>query len=338
MKNILKLSGIYIGTIIGAGFASGQEIVSFFTSYGNKWIYGMIFSGFLFSLLGFIIIDTISNDKNITYKKFINNTLGRNLGSIMDIVSGLFLMILFFTMISAAGVTIHQSFKISTTVAKGLMILICFIIFLFDIEGISFINSILSPILILSGIIIGVSILFSYSTPTFSVYNNKKIIYIIFSSLLYVSYNMITAIPVLISAKEIAHSKNSKFAGLIGGFSMSLMGICIGMVLFINHSNIKNLEIPLMAIVSNINNLLYYLYIFMLLSAILTTALGNGFGAIKWLEEKINLKPIFIKLIVIFIALLMSFINFSYFVNIFYPIFGLIGIVEILIIIYKYFK
>lgn len=40
LKNIYKITFVIIGTIIGAGFASGQEIYTFFNKYGfnrNYW-------------------------------------------------------------------------------------------------------------------------------------------------------------------------------------------------------------------------------------------------------------------------------------------------------------
>ena len=38
VKNIYKTTFVIIGTIIGAGFASGQEIYTFFNRYGFKRI------------------------------------------------------------------------------------------------------------------------------------------------------------------------------------------------------------------------------------------------------------------------------------------------------------
>lgn len=44
MKNILKICFVIIGTIIGAGFASGKEIYTFFNIYGPKGFLGLIIS------------------------------------------------------------------------------------------------------------------------------------------------------------------------------------------------------------------------------------------------------------------------------------------------------
>ena len=56
MKNCIKISLVIIGALIGAGFASGQEIYLFFFSYGEKGILGIIASSIL---LGIIIYKTI---------------------------------------------------------------------------------------------------------------------------------------------------------------------------------------------------------------------------------------------------------------------------------------
>ena len=50
--NYFVIALTYIGTIIGAGFASGQEIKKFFIDYGTIGITAFIFASFLFFYLG----------------------------------------------------------------------------------------------------------------------------------------------------------------------------------------------------------------------------------------------------------------------------------------------
>ena len=78
LKNILTITMVIIGSIIGAGFASGQEINSFFYKYGIIGILGIIISVFLISLIiykvFFIIkIENINNYKNFLEIIFKNN-------------------------------------------------------------------------------------------------------------------------------------------------------------------------------------------------------------------------------------------------------------------------
>ena len=66
--SILKVGFVIIGTLIGAGFASGQEIYTFFFSYGIKGMLGIIVSG---SIIGFTIYKTfkILEKNNIKINK-----------------------------------------------------------------------------------------------------------------------------------------------------------------------------------------------------------------------------------------------------------------------------
>ena len=49
--NILKVVFVIIGTLIGAGFASGQEIYSFFYSYGIVGLLGILITCGLISII-----------------------------------------------------------------------------------------------------------------------------------------------------------------------------------------------------------------------------------------------------------------------------------------------
>ena len=74
-KNICKITFVIVGTIIGAGFASGQEIYTFFNKYGFEGLIGICISIFLMS---YIIYKTfkivIENDVN-NYEDFIQKIM-----------------------------------------------------------------------------------------------------------------------------------------------------------------------------------------------------------------------------------------------------------------------
>lgn len=71
LKNILTITMVIIGSIIGAGFASGQEINSFFYKYGIIGILGIIISIFLISLIIYKVFLIIENENINNYKNFL---------------------------------------------------------------------------------------------------------------------------------------------------------------------------------------------------------------------------------------------------------------------------
>ena len=70
MKNVLKVVFVIIGTLIGAGFASGQEVYLFFFSYGMKGLIGILISSII---IGVVIYSTfnILNKFDILYIQII---------------------------------------------------------------------------------------------------------------------------------------------------------------------------------------------------------------------------------------------------------------------------
>ena len=51
MKKVFLIGSALIGIIVGAGFASGQEILQYFTSFGKLGIFAAIVSTMLFSYI-----------------------------------------------------------------------------------------------------------------------------------------------------------------------------------------------------------------------------------------------------------------------------------------------
>ena len=55
--NCIRYAGMYVGAIIGAGYASGQETLQFFVSYGYIGIVGTIIAVVLFAWYGTMFME-----------------------------------------------------------------------------------------------------------------------------------------------------------------------------------------------------------------------------------------------------------------------------------------
>ena len=58
-KNIVSIfqtAAVFIGTIVGAGLASGQEITQFFSTYGYVSFWGILICGLIYIVVSSIII------------------------------------------------------------------------------------------------------------------------------------------------------------------------------------------------------------------------------------------------------------------------------------------
>ena len=52
---VFEIAAVFIGTVVGAGLASGKEITQFFTSFGLKSFLGILFCGVFYVIMGSII-------------------------------------------------------------------------------------------------------------------------------------------------------------------------------------------------------------------------------------------------------------------------------------------
>ena len=120
MNNILKVVFVIIGTMIGAGFASGQEVYLFFFSHGLEGIIGIVISS---TILAYVIYKTfvIVNKYQITtYKEFLNVLIPKSekIKTISNIIINIFILITFFIMIAGFGAYFEQELGINSLIRK----------------------------------------------------------------------------------------------------------------------------------------------------------------------------------------------------------------------------
>lgn len=103
-----------IGAMIGAGFASGQEIYVFFYRFGFFGILGIITCNILMSYIIYKTLNLMLKYKFKNYKEFVNKIFESSyfkFNKIINIIVNVFLCITFFIMISAFGQYFNQQFR-----------------------------------------------------------------------------------------------------------------------------------------------------------------------------------------------------------------------------------
>lgn len=359
MKNIFKVIFVIIGAFIGAGFASGQEIYVFFFSHGLYGLIGLFISGII---LGTIISKTLKiiKENNIeNYKQFLNviintskkikqnkkfiNTKIKNdnskfklrnenskVAKSINFIVNAFILVTFFIMIAGFGTYFSQEFGINQILGSSILAIITYIVLNKNVKGVVKANEIIVPILIILVIIIG--LINFKEIQIFQIKNyliaNYEISFIL-DSILYASYNSILLIPVLITLnKYIKSKKNVKIISIVSSMIIIVLSTLIFFILTKVDVNIENLEMPAVYVVSNMSKLLKNIYGFIILGSIFTTAISLGISFLQNIEK--NKKSYTqIALIMCITSVIVSKIGFSNLVNLLYPIFGYLGLLQI---------
>lgn len=240
----------------------------------------------------------------------------------------IFLGISFYVMIVGLSTLFHYQFGIQKLVITFIIILICYHIFKNnDLRFIYIFNSILMPILILFIVFLSAH---GICLDKINFYYHSNLFYSIFQGLLYFSYNSLLIIPILFKIKIINQKKNLILSIFFSCLIFILMNLT-NLLLLSYFSEIQNIDLPILAICNSKNNLYSFFYFFIILSAILTTLFSSGFSFMQNIKEKNKKKTLIIFLGVSFVF---NYFSFSTLINIFYPFFGLIGLIQIFLILH----
>lgn len=332
MIEVISITLVIIGALIGAGFASGQEIFSFFYIYGKNGIYGILIMSILIGIFIYKSLKIIYQKKVYNYNDFLNlfikNTKIRNV--ILWIVNVL-LLVSFYIMVAGFGAYFEQEIGINRIIGSIVLNLLCVIVFFSNIKGVLKASNLIVPFLIFFIFFIGIKNIVQIRTIDFYQMKNNWIL----SMLIYNSYNFILLMPVLISLKkQITKEKNIKKVSILVTIIILILSINIFFLLLnANIKEIENQEMPIVYIISNYFNKYKKIYAFIVLASIFTTAISVGIGFLQNISKNSNSYPQFV-LFMCITSLLMSNIGFSKLLNFIYPVFGYIGILQIVIIFF----
>ena len=322
MIEVISITLVIIGALIGAGFASGQEIFSFFYIYGKNGIYGILIMSILIGIFIYKSLKIIYQKQVYNYNDFLNlfikNTKIRNV--ILWIVNVL-LLVSFYIMVAGFGAYFEQEIGINRIIGSIVLNLLCVIVFFSNIKGVLKASNLIVPFLIFFIFFIGIKNIVQIRTIDFYQMKNNWIL----SMLIYNSYNFILLMPVLISLKkQITKEKNIKKVSILVTIIILILSINIFFLLLnANIKEIENQEMPIVYIISNYFNKYKKIYAFIVLASIFTTAISVGIGFLQNISKNSNSYPQFV-LFMCITSLLMSNIGFSKLLNFIYPVFGYI--------------
>lgn len=356
-KSIYTLASVYVGTIIGAGFASGQEIIQFFGEFGGKGILGVLVVTILYILLGITILNIVYTKKIRNFEQFAKIYFGRSLYKILNIILLWVLFTSYVVMISGGGAVVYENFDIPYIYGIIGMSLATFIVFIFGVKGIANANKIIVPFLVFIILWVGFNIIYkneaifsNFHASYFiddSILSNKNMVksFIIqvitelkwlFSAVTYFAHNTIGSTVVMCSLGPLIYDKRSaKLGGMLGGIILGILGLIILLSLLILHSNIIGLEVPMVTVAGNLGKVWRVLYSLVLLLAMFTTAIANGYGCISGLSSLIRVNKKIISILICIISIPLARLGFKNLVTYMYPLFGYIGMILIFSIIIK---
>ncbi len=279
----LRIASAYIGTVVGAGFSSGQEILRFFTAYGRAGMLGVIVVTVLFFFFGYTALLLGRNLKANSHLEIVRFTNGRLLGGAIDMIITLFLFGGLAAMFAGAGAVFQEQFGLPPVWGILCMAVVTMVTVMTGTKGVVNAISAVVPLLIFAVIYIAVYSLATNPLTAEDIEHSKTIAGAtpnwFISAVNYASYNLVTAIAVLAPIGASVQNKKRLFRGaLFGALGLGLSIAAINISMLTNIHGAASLEVPTIFVASKISPYFKLLFAVVIFTEIYSTALGDLLG------------------------------------------------------------
>ena len=337
--NVLNVALMFVGAIMGAGFASGREIWQFFGVFGEKGIVGALLVGILFIFLGTMTA--------YIARKLDTNEMGRiivpgNNRAVTNAVSWFMAIILFTVLINmtaACGAMVNQLFGINPMIGGVLIAVLVVATVLGEFHRISKVFKFVMPVLFAAVVIISIAVIFSVEKTAVDPENLKPSPIAgnwILAACLYISYNILAMIPIVATSSVNAKSEKTALIGSgLGGIFLGVLALVIVKALQSDMSFAQDADMPMLAYSMRVNSAVGITYAVILFAAIYSSATSNFYG----FTTKIKDGPFKNRLVICAAAtaFVLGLVGFKNVVAYMFPIEGYLGFVIMAMIAINFF-
>ena len=331
---------LYIGFLMGAGFASGKELWQFFGVFGDSGLFGILLASALFMALGCCVVYISRKKKTEDMASIIYPGKSGVFQKVIRFCMALFLFSAYFSMIAAGGSVFREQFGIPSYIGSLVLTLLTLLV---AIKGFGRVSKVLGkvvPVLLVVTLILTIVILIrqkDVSQPGIALLYEPSLFAQnwIFSAFVYVGYNIIGAVVMLSNGSANSRSRGHAYFGAVaGGLFLGIFALLIHFVMLTDPTLAAGRDLPMLAFVMRVNPVIQWVYGIILLAAIFNTSTGAFFGTVSALPKKRS----WIWAVAIALAgYLVSLLGFSNIVAIFYPLEGYISLVFICLMVIQFF-
>ncbi|WP_040951582.1 alanine:cation symporter family protein [Gorillibacterium massiliense] len=327
MLQALQVAFTYIGTVVGAGFASGQEILQFFTQYERIGSWAIGIAAMLFVLAGIKLMVLAAETGSRSFEDLNRLLLGKKAGTVFSMFMLVVLLGTSAVMVAGAGSLFTEQFHIPFQLGALITVICGYFVIIGGIRGLLTVNTIVVPIMLLFTVLILIE---TWKLPTAS---NWLILKGDFnhwrawlSPVLYSAFNLATAQAVLVPlGAEIRDRKVLIWGGAIGGISIGGMLMIAHFALSAHMPGIRQYEIPMGQLIGGLGTVVQLIYLFVILGEIFTTLVADVFGLSLQVQQKSQLNGKLVIICLLVTSFLIAQAGFSSLLSLLYPLFGLIS-------------
>lgn len=336
-RQVITIALSFVGLLVGAGFASGQEVVQYFISFGAYGLVGVIISGVVMAVAGAAIFQLgsyfLASEHNVVFRHVSHPIVSK----FLDITTIITLFCIGFVMLAGAGSNLEQQFGWQTWIGSAIMTVLVLLTGFLDVDKVTNVISTITPAIIIAVFVAliytvlnlpsDLSVLNEIAMGEESIMGNWFVSAINYNGLAL----MLAVSMILVIGGSFSSPKVAGLGGLLGGILYAVMLGVLAIALFFNMEQVAGLDMPLLGIFAQMHPAVSFVVAWIIYAMIYNTAIGMFYALAKRLTAN---NPERFRLVffgVTIVGFIISFAGFTNLIGWVYPIIGWIGVLMILI-------
>ncbi|MBR7111682.1 MAG: hypothetical protein IKC75_01995 [Clostridia bacterium] len=328
-----------LGSLIGAGFLSGQELCQFFGIHGS-WLFAAVtLSMTVMGLIGAVMLRLAMDTGEGRMDKIVVFFDCQPLRVSIAVLEILFVFMIYLVGISAFGSLLDQMFGVSAAVGGALFTVLVFFLSLFGIKGLLRVFSLVIPTLVVLTVLISLVAMAraeGFAFPTGAPQGAVSGIWPL-DGMSYAAFALFCMLPVLVPFGASMHPKKRPVS----------RGICVGMLLFTalalvillaiaTDPEVRESALPMIELATRQSVVFGVVYGFLLMCAIFSATLSAAASISEYFARTFASKKRFLIPVMAFVSLAafaLGLFGFENLVSVLFPIFGYLGTLPIMLLL-----
>lgn len=276
------VAATYMGTVVGAGFASGQEVLRFFSHFGGRGTGGVLLAAVILMAGGAGMCELGRRTRAASFGDALLHLGGPMVGRLLDVAMAFLLFGGTVVMTAGAGSLFREHLGLAETLGSAVLVGLAVVTVAFGLQGVVAANRVVVPLLVtavltvsLSGIVArGFGHGWRWWQPGAAAHPSWAV-----ATVLYASYNLFLSLGVLAPlGASTGSARTVALGGLLGGMGLGVAALAVHLAILSSLPASSALAIPMLEAAANLPPWARTGYAVILFAEIYTTAVANLFA------------------------------------------------------------
>ena len=337
-KKYLSVAFAYVGVIVGAGLASGQDLLQYFLAFGAKGLIGIVALGVLNVIFGVVALQLGSYFRSDNHDEVFERITHPVLRPVIDVVLIFSAFTMGFVMLAGAGANLQQQFGVPTWAGSLLCALLVILTAFLDFDRIMNVIGVFTPIIMIAIVVLAI---YSLVTPHAGIAElnaaarnvTPALPNLWLATINYFALCVVGGIAMaFVLGGSILRIGEARRAGRIGGVLIALVLGADALALYLNVDRIWDVNVPALEIARSIHPLFAFGYTLVIFALIYNTAFSLFYSTARRFSGGSTSRMRLVLVGVVAAGYAASFMGFKKLIGVMYPVIGWLGVVLLIIL------